>query len=60
MVCTPNFFVAKIDESHGNLADLYHSVASIHTLNHKFHVDNSLALAVTSKNKWKIQIRIHN
>lgn len=48
MVCSRDFYVAKIDEFLGNLVDLFHYVASIHTLSHRFHVDNSVGWVAES------------
>lgn len=49
MVCSPNFFVVKIDEFHGNLADSLRYVANTRTLDRRFLVDNSKALAGISE-----------
>lgn len=51
MVCIPDFFVVKIDEFHGSLADLFRYVANIHTSSHRFHVDSSKALVEISEKK---------
>lgn len=49
MVCSRDFFVAKIDEFPGNLVGLSRCVASIHTLNRRFHADNSVGWVAESE-----------